>query len=473
MAIKNPSWIPWLLAGVSAFVVFIHLALPAPGVDAGLHLYGSYLLTKGLLPYTHLWNNKPFLIYVIGLAGFAVRDNPFLGERVLELGVLILDCWLLFDAARALSLRRPLWYVMLFLVLYLLCWDQGFLTETFVLPLTLWYARAYVRNSRHRVWIGAAALLLASLLKQNGAVVIAGIVVLDVWDAPLRLARYAGIIVAGLGLTWLLLHTLGLERDFIDQVFLYNSEHAQRPGPWRWIRVQLRENSFLSYRGLSLQLLLDAWMLVLIVRRLRGGAVSKLLAACAAIYLLAYPLVYLSGKTYAHYFILLLIPVTVVLGDLVERYIAGRLALLGMLAWAIFGAVGAIPGNRAVYRDMRVVAQQIRATTAPTQTIDLAGFGNQYVYVLSDRLCNTRFLLPLLENTGYSATYRYILDTDFTRHPPAVILLNKNNYRGLDPGNYYTQLINARLPGYQWLMENESFMVFSAKVPLESTSRVP
>lgn len=476
MAIKNSPWIPWLLAGVSAFLVFIHLALPAPGVDAGLHLYGSYLLTKGLFPYTHLWNNKPFLIYVIGLPGFAVHNNPFLGERILELGVLGLDCWLLAGAARALQLKRPLLFVAVFLVLYLLCWDQGFLTETFVLPLTLWYARAYARKSRHRVWIGALALLLATLLKQNGAVVIAGMAVIDLSNGPRRLRRLAafgGILLTGVALTWLLLHALGLDRDFLDQVFTYNAESVHRPGPWRWVRVQLRGNGFLSYRGISLQLLLDAWMVVLVARYCLRRPVPPHLAAAAAIYLLAFPLVYLSGKTYAHYFILLLIPATVVLGDLAERFRAARLTLTALLAWGIIVCCGAIPGNRKVYRDMRAVAQRVRSTTSPEQPIDLAGFGNQYVYVLSDRLCNTRFLLPLLEGTGYSPTYRYILDTDFARHPPAVILLNKNNYRGLDPGNYYTQLITARLPDYQLLTENESFMVFSAKVPLESTSKVP
>ncbi|TDX00433.1 ArnT family glycosyltransferase [Dinghuibacter silviterrae] len=491
---RRIPWTTWLVAAILGFLVFIHLALLAPGVDAGLHLYGSFLLTKGLLPYTHLWNNKPFLIYVIGLAGFIVRGNPFLGARFLELAVLGLDCWLLAGIVRAFGRPRPAWYISVFLVLYLLSWDQGFLTETFVLPLTLWYARAFARKSARTVWIGGAALVLACLLKQNGAVIIAGIAFLDIItaDAPDRKALgYVGIFLAGMALTALLLWSLGIGREFLDQVFIYNSESAARPGPGRWLRVQLMQNSFLAYHGVSLLLVLNAWMAWIALRALarwvagRGRAQGgpdesgarqwpdRMQTACAAIYLAAYPLVYLSGKTYAHYFLFLLLPTTLILGDLVIKYRLARMAMLAALAWAVNANIGAIPQNRAVSKDMNGIAERIKSTTSDTTPIVLAGFGNQYLYILSDRLCSTRFLVPLQENAGYSKEYRNTLDTEMQGHPPACIVLIKNNYRGLDPGNYYTKLITERLNDYRLDTENGSFALFCSKVPLESTSKVP
>jgi hypothetical protein len=102
----------------------------------------------------------------------------------------------------------------------------------------------------------------------------------------------------------------------------------------------------------------------------------------------------------------------------------------------------------------------IRSTTAPGDAIVLAGFGNQYVYVMADRVCATRFVMPLLENGGYSADYRRELTADFDAHPPAYLLFNRNNYRGLDTASFYTQFVQAQLPRYGLVMENDLFEVW-------------
>src|SRR5215471_19581729 len=95
----NKRLLKYLVLFVSAFICFFHVRLLAPGVDAGLHLYGSMLVSKGMSPFHHLWNNKPPLIYFIGAAGFILQSNSFLGVRFVELIFFILDLYLLYNIA--------------------------------------------------------------------------------------------------------------------------------------------------------------------------------------------------------------------------------------------------------------------------------------------------------------------------------------------------------------------------------------
>ena len=138
-----------ILSGVFLFIVFLHLYYLTPGVDAGIHMYGSFLITKGLLPYKYLWNNKPPLIYVIGAIGFLLKSNPFLGVRVIELAIFSCNLFLVGKIVRAVNLREPFLYLLTFSAIYLVSWEQGFLTETFDIPLTLAALYLLIRKSKH------------------------------------------------------------------------------------------------------------------------------------------------------------------------------------------------------------------------------------------------------------------------------------------------------------------------------------
>jgi len=57
---------------------------------------------------------------------------------------------------------------------------------------------------------------------------------------------------------------------------------------------------------------------------------------------------------------------------------------------------------------------------------------------MADKLNHTKFIMPLIENHGYTNEYKIIITDDFTSHPPLFIILNKNNYKQFDPDNFYT-----------------------------------
>lgn len=90
------------------------LSLKLIGVDAGLQMYGSFLISKGLFPYENLWNNKPPLIYILGSVGFLFRSNPFVGVRLLELFAFALNLMLLNKILSLIKIERRLIYLLFF-----------------------------------------------------------------------------------------------------------------------------------------------------------------------------------------------------------------------------------------------------------------------------------------------------------------------------------------------------------------------
>src|SRR5438132_5528931 len=165
---RSGSLFAWyfILFIVICFIIFLHLYLLIPGVDAGMHMYGSFLITKGLLPYKYLWNNKPPLIYIIGTIGFLVRSNPFLGVRLVELSMLLANLILLYKILNRVNLK-PLIYLVTFSIIYLVCWDEGFLTETFTIPVTLTALYILLLKIKNHEFIISLLLVLSFLLKQN------------------------------------------------------------------------------------------------------------------------------------------------------------------------------------------------------------------------------------------------------------------------------------------------------------------
>ncbi|HMH35074.1 MAG TPA: hypothetical protein VK543_18690, partial [Puia sp.] len=343
------SFLLWIIFSISTgFIVFLHLYLLAPGVDAGIHMYGAYLLTRGFLPLQALWNNKPPLIYFIGTVGFLLKSNPFLGVRILELLIFFFNLYLIHKIVKAVSFGRSVVYLITFSVIYLLCWDQGFLTETFVIPIILLTLYLSLEKNKYFEFIGAFLMVLAFLLKQNAAILVAGILAIDLFgyyrgrSIRKKAIKYLISLVVYLGLVLLLLNAFGILEDFYDQVFAYNSRQYVQIPFGRRVVDHLRHNSFLSYRGISAVMIFNVSILVTAWnywKRYRGGdrfaMKDHFLIGSIAIYAGAYYFVYISGKTYPHYFMLLLVPASFILGYYVMKSLAARLALCCLFMIAI------------------------------------------------------------------------------------------------------------------------------------------
>lgn len=463
--------IRYLLLLTVAFAAWLHIALLMPGVDAGIHMYGAYLVTAGKWPMEQLWNNKPPLIYLVGALGFFIPSNPFLGVRLVELAVLLLNLVLIHRIAVKANLRQPLLYPLTFLAIYLVCWDEGFLTETFTIPLNLLALYLFIAKAK---WFEAQAsllFLLCTLLKQNGMFITGSIILIDIFSnyreghTGTKLRRYACWLplYAGMVALWFLL--TGVWDEFVDQVYTYNYRFVPRPGWWQWLVAHVRHNSFLSVKGVSVVMLFNLallWMLWQYASMRRAGAsftmADKLLAGCLIVYLATYGFVYTSGKTYAHYFLLLIVPATFLFGKMVSNHWTGKLALTGLLVYAVWWNLFAVSMHQPVHQYKKPLADYLAQHSSPEDRVYIEGAGNQYVYVLAGRRCHTRFVVPLSEPHGYTEERKNQLLFDFAKHTPQFIVLSKQGK--IDADIFQVQLVRKFLYRYSRIWENDAYVVY-------------
>jgi hypothetical protein len=453
-------------------VVLLHLLLLNPGVDAGIHMYGSFLIIHGSLPYRDLWNNKPPLIYLLGTTGFLLKSNPFLGVRMFELIVFFADLLLVKNIVRRANLGYPLLFMLTFSSAYLLCWDQGFLTETFVITINLLSVFLFLRKTRQFEWIGGLLLVLTFLLKQNAFTVMAGIMLLDIFT----LVRPGGRLVKAM--KWMasltccslavfgILKGLGIWRDFADQVFIYNHAHVMQSSLKKWIPDHLLRNSFLSFHGISLIMVFNLVILITLWKYLTRWTERSqwitgdyLILSAMLIYSASYYFVYISGKSYPHYFMLLLVPAVFIMGHLAAQRTIGMISLLLLCVWAWLLNIPLFSSAKKMEENRERVASYIRDHSKTGQPIHVAGFGNQYLYVMAERTSNSKFLLPLFEPDGYTNEYKHIIVQDFRDHPPQFFVLNKNSYRSLDSSDFYTKVVMQTMQGYRPVFESTLFVV--------------
>jgi hypothetical protein len=457
-------------------LVFFHLWYRMPGYDAGLHLYGSMLLTEGRIPYHHFWNNKPPLIYVIGLAGYWYPRDPFFGIRFFELLVLALDMLLIYRICKLVDLRQPFVYIFCFIVIYLLCWDRGFLTETFHIPLMLLAVYGWLKNTRYYEFYAAAFVFFSFMLKQNAGIITGLIVLADLathhrpGKRSKKIARYALAMLVYTGLLAALLLVGGIFNEFVDQVFIYNSKYAERSSLLQLVKDHLFHNSFLSVKGVSLLLPFDLFVLIKFIQYLRQYrrkepfSKSELLLAClSATYLLSYYFVYVSGKSYAHYFMLLIVPATMLLGYAIQKTLAGKLMILFLFGLAIWLNSRDMTNSSKRFNETKEAAAYIRTHTGKHALIHLRGNANHYLYVLADRFSNSSFIMPLTENNGYTDAYKSKIGLDWTVKPPVLLILNKMSNRPPDTANYYYRVFAQEQKDYRPVFSNELFEIYSMK----------
>jgi hypothetical protein len=174
----------------------------------------------------------------------------------------------------------------------------------------------------------------------------------------------------------------------------------------------------------------------------------------------SYIFVYVSGRTDAHYFMLLIVPASVIAGHYMIETALGKIALATLFIYIVIVNVQSVRYYKKVYTDMEAASNYMKSNSSSNDFILVAGFGNQYLHVVADRLSPTRFVMPLLENNGYTAEYRKILSGDLSAHPPLFIVLNKNNYHGLNANDFYTRLIKKKLKGYSLGFGNDRYLVY-------------
>jgi len=167
----------------------------------------------------------------------------------------------------------------------------------------------------------------------------------------------------------------------------------------------------------------------------------------------------MSGKSYPHYFMFLIVPASLILGYYAVKTIVVKLALLGILIVGLHQNISAIGFYKKRSQNTKQVAVFLKENSRESEFIHVVGFGNQYIYSMTNRLSNTKFLLPLFESNDYSESYKKNITEDF-EHPPTFLVFNKISYKYPNPADFYMQTINRALKKYVPVFENEQYEVF-------------
>ena len=185
---------------------------------------------------------------------------------------------------------------------------------------------------------------------------------------------------------------------------------------------------------------------------------DKLLSGSVFVYLLSYPAVYISGKTHPHYFMLLIVPATLIFGYCVIHSISGKIALLFLIAAGITQNLSTIQYENKRTESFKEVAVFLKNNTGKHESIYVQS-GSLYLYTMAERLSNTKFIIPLPENNGYTNEYKKIILDDFERRPPLFIVFSKNKVRRPDSINFYMQVVNQARKKYVPVFENDYYIV--------------
>ncbi len=167
-----------ILIVLGALVVLLPispLVLPLAGRDSGVFLYIGWRILHGEIPYRHLWDHKPPLIFYLNALGLWLSGGSKWGVWLLELAALVLAATLGFKLVkRAFGTQAAVVSLALWLASLIYVIQGGNLTTEYTLPLQfacLWLA-AGLDQTRHETRRLFAIGLLCGLIfwtKQNAA----------------------------------------------------------------------------------------------------------------------------------------------------------------------------------------------------------------------------------------------------------------------------------------------------------------
>ncbi len=418
-----------------------------PGPDAGIFMYGGMLINKGYLPYRDLWDNKPPLVYYIASVGYLYKQQPFLLIRIIEIGCLLLNLLLIKKIVRLRYAQSAVYYQLLFILLYLLFWDRGFLTETFTIPINLF--AVYLFYTKHKIRQPALVLCwwLLFLLKPN-AVVLASIIILaDILrDKKITASAISYILqfsIAAIAVYTWLSHT-GMFNGFIQQVFTENINHTQN-----------RSLAFFLSHHFSQPKYVALWLLI--VTALATSYRDKELRTISICFLLTYVAAFINGKNHGHYVLLAIVPAAAIGGYALTKSKWVIIATLGLLIVAVHQNILSLRRyEKAIVRKTKLI-EFVKAQTTINQRIYFAGKDNAYLYVLTNRLSSTRFLIPLAETYKPESDFGHMLEKELIRNKPFLLMIPKDS---LYSHHHYAQTINSMLSAYDSVNDIGNVLIY-------------
>ncbi len=421
------------LVAVSALVVLLPispLVMPLANRDSGVFLYMGWRILHGEIPYLHVWDHKPPVIFYINALGLALAGGSDWGVWLLELAALVLAATLGYRLVRrafgveAAVVSLALWLASLILVI-----QGGNRTTEFALPLQfacLWLA-ADVHAPRHDVRRAAAIGLLCALLfwtKQNAVgvgIAVALYLVIDrtrtgQWG---RLGRELAALAAGFAAVSAAVVAYFALQGALPQLwsaaFVYNFAYVAGNLD-AFLRNLVDPAKYLVVTGLLPLALIGYGAAVWgwLSRAAFFRDQRALLSVCLIWLPVEFLLFNLSGRAYLHYAMTLL-PVLAVFAGLGYWAISQRLrSWRPRTAWIVVAAIGLLALTAAVRyhfsRDAIAyakagerVAASIQESTTPADTVLVWG-AESSVNFFAQRGSPSRFVYQFpLYHPGYAS----------------------------------------------------------------------
>lgn len=423
--------------------------------DSGVFLYIGWRILNGEVPYLHIWDHKPPLIFFVDALGLWLAPNSLWGIWLLEWLFLAGAVWAAYQLMQPFFGRlAALLGLLVFLFSFTLTLAGGNLTTEYTIPLQFAILLLFARAKKGRFFLIGFAAALAFLFRQN-AIGIPLAVGLFLFLETLRSHQWkalfwqyaqmlAGAMVPlGLVILYFALVPQGLAA-FWDAAFVYNFFYADERG-WPE-RIYAAQYGFLWLRqtGLS-QLALAGWLAAFFWLLSKPVEATPALKRFLWLTILALPieilLVSISGRPRIPYYLTLL-PVfsvfaaflgwralVVAAGKFPVAWVAAT-ASTGLLVYALFLLPGYVATARGFHQilDSHQAVAYLQAHTNPNDSVLMWG-AETAINFYARRRSPTRFVYqyPLQKNEyAGSALYEEFLTDILTNQPRFIIVTTSN-----------------------------------------------
>ena len=426
--------------------------------DSGVFLYIGWRILKGELPYLHVWDHKPPMVFFLNSLGLSISNNSTWGVWIIQLLSLFFAAYLGYNLLKRLFgvfsavISTFIWLLALFFIL-----RGGNLTTEYTLPIqfaALWIFWLTMKKKNGHLnyfligilggvsflfkqtsiglWFAISIFLLVFGIKKH-------IVINNITNIILML--FGGLFFFSLVSVYFIINNGFLE--FLDAAFLFNILYSSSG---RFNLLDRLMNFVLGFDHLTISTIFQYAMLglVLFIFRSKLKRLDEKTSSLLNVALISIPIelifINLPGFTYPHYFITIL-PVlalfVAVLFYFFEHWISeskvfGNSKLLAVVLILGFTSLGTIKGYMMLTQDMRErinepVIQYVIDNSEPDDSILLWG-AETMVNFFSQRKSPTRYVYQLpLYTTGYTSEERILefLD-DIIENQPRLIIDTKS-----------------------------------------------
>jgi hypothetical protein len=393
---------PWRILTLVALLLVLffsrwipHHSLTVVVADSGINLYIAQQVNNGLMPYVDAWEDKPPLVF--WLDAFSLKFTPGSARGIVCVAYVFVLAF--FIAVWATLRPRVGMYPAMFALL--LCMNVmpevmlvPNLTEVFSLPLQAASFLLLCKEAEdgpgryYPVLQGLLAAGLFQLRPNNGAVIALYLLVSLVEHVRCREVRplagslvgfVAAFTIGNVAVLWTLLQR-GCFQQYWDAVFRFGSQYsAMRPAIMHLYAIAV---GLLKLSRSGASIIVGGAAAVVIVGRPFWKKVGDRFAILAlTLFLMEMAASGVSGRAYEHYFIMWLLPVTVLSGLFVQRCgdaIEGRPfavpAFCGCCAMLVCGSVldsAKATGEAATkFHDRQAnVVEYVRERTTPADRV--------------------------------------------------------------------------------------------------------